>query len=673
MPPRTKVRNSINDSQETRLSSPRDSTERSHTDEIDPLVQDAAQGDEPGMTTSSHGLERSNMLGSISPTHKRKGKCRSILAMFNETDIIDEELDETEEWHQSLDLETTDLEESHFLGSSAIQDLTILTELPEGPSSTASSSTRNASAFRQVSKDPRKHVFFVRNPAFVYGKGSIASQTIFQKVCGILGSGWPEVLVQKFLTISLPAFPIINTMRLLAACNSNLGADPLPHALLCGIIGHSIEYESSVKHLFKDVWKEVVAAEDEEYKQPRLRTLQLAIISLATRPSSAHAVNAMSLARSVSIAHMIGLHLDCSGWRLPRWERSVRKRVWWALFILDEWISIVHGRPSLITKSNRSVTLPTIDDTDWGEFSSSSRPEEDIEIERSMASFIGQCEIALIIEEMLEKFYSQEAQRRSTGISQDDLRDLSAKMDALQARTPEYLIWKEEDKLDKPLATGIRCFQMTFLGVRVLIARLYVTSHHDQQNIRAAELQAIEIGLSICEEFVHFLQELSPELDYNTFWLPHCSFLISTCLGLLLRICVRLHTQRANISTPTNLKRALEQYSVSAISLVRDLSNNLKTAKNTHKWELAETALIRGNELLRTTSSLIPELQDLAEPLPDVGQASNNDFNFDFTGFTGFSGMTDSFGTDWSWALNLGDLNTDESFMPDDAAVAMSN
>ncbi|WWC66767.1 uncharacterized protein I206_100672 [Kwoniella pini CBS 10737] len=621
MPPRTKIRNSEQNSrinENGRFSSA--SVETYRVNHIDTSTINDNGGDPPEPDRSKGRMKERSISENSGSNLSKKRKPRSILAMFNDTPAIDDDLDEIEEWHQSLDLETTDFEESHFLGSSAIQDLTILKDFP-------TSTNDPNSAFRQVSNDPRKHVFFVKNPAFVYGKGSIASQTIFQSVCRVLGVGWPEILVQKFLTLTLPAFPIINTMRLLAACNSNSGADPLPHALLCGIMGHSIEYEPSVKHLFKEVWKEVVAAEDEEYKQPRLRTLQLAIISLATRPSSAHAVNAMSLARSVSIAHMIGLHLDCSEWRLPRWERSVRKRVWWALLVLDKWISMIHGRPSLSTKSNRSVTMPTLDDTDWGEFSSSSRPEEDDKIERSMASFIGQCEIALIIEEMLEKFYSQEAQRRSSIIFQDDLKDLSANLDALQARLPDYLTWSENETVFRPLAPGILCFQMTFLGIRVLIARLYVTSHHDQQYIRSAEMRSVEVGLGICQEFVRFLEQLSPEQDYNTFWLPHCSFLISTCLGLLLRIAVRLHTQKATTSIPSTIKDLSNKFTNKSISLIRDLFINLKIAKDVHQWELAETALIRGNDLLRTTSSVIPELQVLAEPLPEQASMPNNDLS----------------------------------------------
>ncbi|WVQ80940.1 hypothetical protein IAT38_003047 [Cryptococcus sp. DSM 104549] len=607
-------------------------------------VVDAALG-AGGASTGANERVRTDSDGGTPRQISSKGKEREpepILALFNQNASAEDELDETEEWHDSLDLATNDLEESHFLGSSALQDLTLLTDTPLG-------SSGNPQSFRQVSKDPKTHVFFVRSPAFVYGKGLMASQTIFGRVCEMLGAEMAEALMQKFLQTSLPAFPLLNTMRLLAACRSQAEAGPLPHALLCGVMGHSIGYIPEVKHLFSKVWKEVVSAEDEEYKQPRLQVIQLALISLSTRPSQAHAVNAMSLARSVSIAHMIGLHLDCSEWRLPRWERSVRKRSWWALLILDKWISMAYGRPSLIHKNNRSVPLPTLDDTDWGEF----QPDEDSFAEESMASFIGHCEIALVIEIMLDKFYSQEAQRRTSAATVDDLRELSGQLDALQARIPTCLKWAPGEKAGS-VATGIRCFQLTLLGVRVLIARLYVTSHQDQQQIRPAEAQSMDVALKLCEHFVVFMEELRPETDYETFWLPHCAFLVSTCLGLLLRIAVRVYLQQ---SRPEGLRHSISQkllqWSPQAADLVKRLVANLRQAKQMHKWEVAETAMLRGNELLRSTATVLPELAALSDDPVRATQTMPVDTGLPDLGLFGDPSL---FMGDWSWALNLGNL-----------------
>ncbi|KAK8845622.1 hypothetical protein IAR55_006338 [Kwoniella newhampshirensis] len=640
MPPRTRVRSvqAVDEHQAREV----DMTAESRS-----IVENEKSGESTDVAPAA------SSSGSATPregnTIKGRDQPKAILAMFNDTESFEEEIDEMEEWHDSLDLQTNDLEESHFLGSSAMQDLTLLMD------NSSSQSSVPKFPFRQVSEDPRTHVFFVKSPAFVYGKGMTVSHTIFERVCSMLGTGWPETLMQKFLQVTLPAFPILNTMRLLAACNSQREAGPLPHALLCGIMGHSIEYEPGVKHLFKSVWKDVVAAEDEEYKQPRLQTLQLAIISLATRPSQAHAVNAMSLARSVSIAHMIGLHLDCSDWRLPRWERSVRKRVWWALVIMDKWIAMVHGRPSLIHKINRSVPLPTIDDTDWGEFSST-QPEEDTVAENSMASFIGQCEISLIIEDMLDKFYSQDAQRRIGRATGEDLRSLSSELDGLQARIPDRLKWIPGIAPTGLVASGIHCFQLTFLGVRVLIARLYFTSYQEHSRVSGAEAQSIDVSLKICEDFVTFLEELRPDSDYKSFWLPHCSFLISTCLGLLLRIAVRIHIQQnrqREIAAQASIAGKLPRWHEYSLSLINRLVVNLLLAVDLHQWELAETAMIRGNDLLKSTATVLPALAELADgPARTASATAPGDAFPDFGQQLGDHSL---FMGDWSWALNLGD------------------
>jgi hypothetical protein len=104
---------------------------------------------------------------------------------------------------------------------------------------------------------------------------------------------------------------------------------------------------------------------------------------------------------------------------------------------------MIHGRPSLIHRINRSVPLPTLKDSDWGEFTSS-QAEED-----SMRSFIGQCELALVIETILDGFYSQESQRRTSHA--EDLRRVGADVDALQARLPACLTSRKGNA-----ATGVR-------------------------------------------------------------------------------------------------------------------------------------------------------------------------------------------------------------------------
>jgi len=162
----------------------------------------------------------------------------------------------------------------------------------------------------------------------------------------------------RFKTITLPALPFVSAKRLDLACRAENGGPPVPYALLAGIVAHSTVYIPEIVPLHKSLWSQALLALEDEYRQPRLRVIQLALLILTSRPNENHGQNEIALARvrhmakhrlilqAVGAAHLLGLHIDPTHWNLPRWERSVRKRMWWTLVIHDKWRALLHGRPS---------------------------------------------------------------------------------------------------------------------------------------------------------------------------------------------------------------------------------------------------------------------------------------------------------------------------------------
>jgi NCS1 family nucleobase:cation symporter-1 len=53
---------------------------------------------------------------------------------------------------------------------------------------------------------------------------------------------------------------------------------------------------------------------------------------------------------------MIGLHRDPTDWNIPKWQKAVRKRLWWATFMTDCWSASCHGNPPLIALSSFNTT-----------------------------------------------------------------------------------------------------------------------------------------------------------------------------------------------------------------------------------------------------------------------------------------------------------------------------
>ncbi|KAJ5167413.1 uncharacterized protein N7482_006194 [Penicillium canariense] len=87
-----------------------------------------------------------------------------------------------------------------------------------------------------------------------------------------------------------------------------------------------------------------IRAMDDDLKRPKLSTLQAGLL-LLQRMRSAHNTFPAQL---LALGQTLGIHVDCSDWEIPEWEKGLRRRLAWALYMQDKWGVLVHGRPSMI-------------------------------------------------------------------------------------------------------------------------------------------------------------------------------------------------------------------------------------------------------------------------------------------------------------------------------------
>ena len=107
------------------------------------------------------------------------------------------------------------------------------------------------------------------------------------------------------------------------------------------------------------LYKECSIALERETKHPSLASVQCLLLLLQKRllPSEnaeTFATN-VDVARAVAISHNLGLHLDCSEWSIPPSTKRLRNRLWITLFIMEKWMAINTGRPSLLVWNNSTV------------------------------------------------------------------------------------------------------------------------------------------------------------------------------------------------------------------------------------------------------------------------------------------------------------------------------
>jgi hypothetical protein len=135
--------------------------------------------------------------------------------------------------------------------------------------------------------------------------------------------------------------------------------------------------------------------------RPKISDVQACLV-IAQRPEGD------SWARTgllVSMTQTLGAHLDCSDWSIPEWEKGVRKRIAWSMFMQDKWGALIYGRPSHITRDNWEVK--PLESSDFPETSQDDDDEEgSSEIEEGKQIFLAMISLTEILADIMDSFFT---------------------------------------------------------------------------------------------------------------------------------------------------------------------------------------------------------------------------------------------------------------------------
>lgn len=117
------------------------------------------------------------------------------------------------------------------------------------------------------------------------------------------------------------------------------------------------------------LWRVVYEIILQEIHTPHLSVLQACLLYLQRLPSGSQSALADSpfiwsfLGSTVALAASLGLHLEPRPWGIPTWEKRLRRRLWWAVYLEDKWRSLLIGRPPFIRREEWDVK--DLDDADF--------------------------------------------------------------------------------------------------------------------------------------------------------------------------------------------------------------------------------------------------------------------------------------------------------------------
>lgn len=138
--------------------------------------------------------------------------------------------------------------------------------------------------------------------------------------------------------------------------------------------------------------------------RPKLSTVQAGMLLLQRPDGDSWALTG----QLVAVAQSLGLHLDCSRWKIPEWERGLRKRLAWAIYMQDKWGALVHGRPALIHQDDWLVK--PVETRDFPETAEDDSEEEgSSEVENGRLTFVSMISLTEILTEILDTFFTLRA------------------------------------------------------------------------------------------------------------------------------------------------------------------------------------------------------------------------------------------------------------------------
>ncbi|KAJ8296230.1 hypothetical protein OF846_000631 [Rhodotorula toruloides] len=467
-------------------------------------------------------------------------------------------------------------------------------------------------AFRQVSSDDAFPVHFVQVPTLMYGTAAPESSRVWQGACAALAPDAPPRLIEIYLKRSQPANPILDETKFTTSDPASLAEAGVSYGLLTSLLAHSTCYVHEIRPVHKYLWRQVLLCLEDEYRRPSLYTMQLALVTITARPAINVAQTHISLGRLVAAAHLLGLHLDPSKWRLPYSERVLRKRLWWSILQQDKWRALWYGRPSMrvlasplrwsvpltfptarsIAREDWNVPLPTVEELPPG----SSRVQQ-----LSMHSFVAMCRLTEIVDTILSSFLTVRAlsSSRSSTETLKLLEKISLELVALENDLPTELhrLPTAEDRPEVTVATGIRSFQLCKLGIDLTLYQLSSTSV--QPTTTADSLASCRTALTLAQTLVEFLENLASG-DLEMWWAPYCSFIIATAASVLLRTALSAKDLDATTRTAAGVFFAR-------------LVVTLTSSHHASHWDVASLALDKIATLLRSLNGALPELVPLLQ------------------------------------------------------------
>lgn len=331
-------------------------------------------------------------------------------------------------------------------------------------------------------------------------------------------------LIHTYFRVIHPSFPILHKKVFLEKYSRSYREFSAP--LLAAVYSLACNWWDFDQSLAQHQKPDVEALNDialrtffEVTERPRLSAVQAGLLLLQCRAENPN--NWILCQQVVSLAEELGLGLDCHDWKLPKWERGLRRRLAWAVWIQEKWTALTESRVSHFTLG-RNWLVRDIANDDFPEIPQTRPNTNDDEFAKMMGEYeMGKnlfketIELSMILSEILEGFYTYSAQKTTARI--DRTLQLAK---PLQLKLREWYHSLPQNLQMQPVVSDrlnpVACLHLSYFAAEITLHRkiiLNLSSDDPPELVKVCRAAATTRLIAVLD----FLKNLKKE-HINSFW-----------------------------------------------------------------------------------------------------------------------------------------------------------
>ena len=350
---------------------------------------------------------------------------------------------------------------------------------------------------------------------------------------------WP-VLSRTVMFSGEPSFEV-KVASLPLSLKAALYATGLPFMVFDDVLAAQLDLQKiSASNLYRICWLAIT----QETHHPHLSTLQSCLLLLQRANDDRYVMDSpfrwSLLAWTITLAQGLGLSTDCSNWLgIPSWERRLRRRLWWAVFVMDKWSFPSAGLATHIKQEDYDTQPLTANDFDFPV------PADDSPREASSGDFAGHpedshfyhlVELSRIVSDIHDAFFTIRAAnstRHNFSKTISLARPLRSRLQVWKESFSIFMTRRQDEsrrqiRLDGNFSLSLAYIISVMILFRAMLRPLEepsITTEDAQVKERGRD--AVRAGAKACCLEVVQLVEQVPRGAWDAFW-HSCKHLIFT-------------------------------------------------------------------------------------------------------------------------------------------------